>query len=93
MSSSPENLDPKEATEARLCAYLEGEIGDSERALDAFRSASRLDPQLSVKYFVACALSQEGKVNEARKRFRAIPPSDPYYAEAQQMLKTLDAQK
>jgi anti-sigma factor RsiW len=32
MSSSPEHLDPKEATEAKLCAYLEGELPPSERA-------------------------------------------------------------
>jgi len=32
MSESPENLDPKEATEARLCAYLESEMPPAERA-------------------------------------------------------------
>jgi Polysaccharide biosynthesis/export protein len=32
MSQTPNNIDPKEATEARLCAYLEGELSPSERA-------------------------------------------------------------
>lgn len=32
MSDSSEHLDPKEATEARLCAYLEGELPQEERA-------------------------------------------------------------
>jgi anti-sigma factor RsiW len=32
MSDQPEHLDPKEATEAKLCAYLEGELPPSERA-------------------------------------------------------------
>jgi hypothetical protein len=31
MPQSPDNLDPKEATEARLCAYLEGEMPPAER--------------------------------------------------------------
>lgn len=32
MNESQEHLDPKEATEAKLCAYLEGELPASERA-------------------------------------------------------------
>src|SRR4051794_20677801 len=32
MSEKPDNLDPKEATEAKLCAYLEGELSPPERA-------------------------------------------------------------
>lgn len=32
MPQTPDNLDPKEATEARLCAYLEGEMAPDERA-------------------------------------------------------------
>jgi hypothetical protein len=31
MSSAPDHLDPKEATEAKLCAYLEGELSPEER--------------------------------------------------------------
>ncbi len=82
--------DAEEQLNAGKFHYL---TGNPQRALDAFRSALKLDPQLSVQYFLACALSQEGKTNEARKQFRAIPPSDPYYAEAQQMLKTLPEQR
>ncbi|HSV15556.1 MAG TPA: polysaccharide biosynthesis/export family protein [Tepidisphaeraceae bacterium] len=32
MSETPNNLDPKESTEAKLCAYLEGELPPAERA-------------------------------------------------------------
>src|SRR5438093_7565827 len=31
MPESPNNIDPKEATEAKLCAYLEGELAPTER--------------------------------------------------------------
>ncbi len=31
MADAPDSLDPKEATEARLCAYLEGELAPAER--------------------------------------------------------------
>ena len=32
MSDPKDHLDPKEATEAKLCAYLEGELAPAERA-------------------------------------------------------------
>ena len=32
MSTAPDHLDPKEATEAKLCAYLEGELPPEEGA-------------------------------------------------------------
>jgi len=78
--------DPETDFEAGKFYYS---TANSVKAMDAFQEASKLAPQMPVRYFVACVLAQEGKLDEARARFQAIPRSDPYYAETQTMLQRL----
>jgi len=66
---------------------------NSAKAMDAFQAAAKLDPQTAVRYFLACVLAQEGKTAEARARLSEIPKLDPYYAEAQAMLKSIREKK
>lgn len=78
--------DPDEQLNAGRFYYL---MGESESALAAFRAVEKLDPQQSTRYFIGCALVQEGRFLEARKQFSDIPYSDPYYADAQKMSKAI----
>jgi len=78
--------DPEEQLNAGRFYYL---IGESENALAAFRAVEKLDPRRSTRYFVGCALAQEGHFLEAREQFKEIPFSDPYYAEAQKMSRAI----
>jgi hypothetical protein len=78
--------DPDEQLNAGRFYYL---TGDSDRALAAFRAAQRLDPGKSVDYFMGSVFLRKGDSQSARKLFVQVPPTDPYYAEAQKMLKSI----
>ncbi len=78
--------DVEEQLNAGRFYYL---TGAPDRALAAFRAAGKLDPQRSVVYFEATVFLQKGDLQTARKLFRQIPAADPYYAEAQKMLKAM----
>ena len=66
--------------------------GAWDRALAAFRTAGRLDPQRSVRYFEATVLVQKGDFEAARKLFGQVPSTDPNYGDAQKMLKSMARQ-
>jgi tetratricopeptide (TPR) repeat protein len=63
--------------------------GNAQAAIDAFRSALRLDRQLPAAYGLACAYVQAGRIEDATRTLRAIPLKDPYYAAAQRLLVAL----
>jgi hypothetical protein len=65
--------------------------GDSDRSLAAFQTAEKLDPRRSVSYFMANVFVQKGDVDRARNLLRQVPLGDPYYSEAQKLLKALPA--
>jgi hypothetical protein len=66
--------------------------GDPVTALGALRTSLKLDPEIPARYFLAYALAQQGKLDEARTVLKGIPPADSQYARAQTLLKAIDAQ-
>ena len=74
MSDSPNNIDPKEATEAKLCAYLEGELTPAERAeiekyLDANPQHRKLLGELSKTREFVGLLPRESAPSEIAEAF------------------------
>src|SRR5260370_1717818 len=63
--------------------------GDPAAATGAFETSLRLDARLPARYFLARAYLQLGRVDDATRTLRAIPPSDAYFAAAQQLLAPL----
>jgi predicted CXXCH cytochrome family protein len=63
--------------------------GDPARAIGAFQGSLKLDPAIHAQYLLAYAFAQQKKVTEAREILQAIPPGDPQYAKAQELLKAL----
>lgn len=68
-------------------------IGDIPRAISAFRTSLRIDPETPAQYLLAAAYIQKGDVAQAREVLLTIPPADSQYAKAQRLLKAIDAQK
>jgi len=66
--------------------------GDPVAAIGALRGSLKLDPEIPARYFLAYALAQQGKMDEARTILRAIPPADSQYAPAQVLLKAIAGQ-
>jgi len=66
--------------------------GDPVAAIGALRGSLKLDPEIPARYFLAYALAQQGKMDEARTILRAIPPADSQYARAQVLLKAIAGQ-
>lgn len=64
--------------------------GDSARAIAAFQASLKLDPDIEAQYYLASAYLEQGRVKEAREILQKIPPADPQYAKAQNLLKALD---
>jgi hypothetical protein len=68
-------------------------IGDTARAISAFRTSLRIDPESPAQYLLAAAYIQKGDVAGAREILLAIPRTDSQYDKAQRLLKAIDAQK
>jgi HEAT repeat protein len=68
-------------------------IGDIPRAISAFSTSLRIDPESPAQYLLAAAYVQKGDVAEARKILLSIAPADSQYDKAQRLLKAIDAQK
>jgi Tetratricopeptide repeat/Cytochrome c554 and c-prime len=66
-------------------------IGDIPRAISAFRTSLRIDPQSPAQYLLAAAYIQKGDVPKAREILLTIPPLDSQYDKAQRLLKAIDA--
>ncbi|MGA3186565.1 MAG: HEAT repeat domain-containing protein [Bryobacteraceae bacterium] len=69
--------------------YLTGDIA---RAIRAFQTSLRIDPQSPAQYLLAAAYIQKGDVATAREILLTIPPQDSQYGKAQRLLKAIDAQ-
>jgi tetratricopeptide (TPR) repeat protein len=67
--------------------------GDFPRAISAFRTSLRIDPESPAQYLLAASYVQKGDVAQAREILLTIPATDSQYDKAQRLLKALDAQK
>jgi len=76
--------DPDEELNAGRFYYL---TGDLDRALAAFRTVEKLGRGRSVDYFEGRVFLKKGDLQSARKLFSKVSATDPYYAEAQRILK------
>lgn len=65
--------------------------GDIPRAISAFRTSLRIDPQSPAQYLLAAAYIQKGDVPKAREILLTIPPADSQYDKAQRLLKAIDS--
>lgn len=65
--------------------------GDTQKAVDALELSLRLDPEVPAGYLLGYAYAQQRKIPRAREILTAIPPSDPQFHAAQQLLRDLPA--
>ena len=65
--------------------------GDSVKAIGAFQTSLRLDPEAPAQYLLGAAYAQNGQYSESRRILEKIPATDPQYARAQNLLKALPA--
>ena len=64
--------------------------GDLDLAADALQISVGLEPdRASARFFLAMARLGQRRVDEARVLLKQVPPSDPFYRQAQERLKTL----
>lgn len=63
--------------------------GDPVSAIAALENSLKLDPEAPAQYFLAYAHAQQGQYSEAREILLAIPPSDPQFARAQELLRAI----
>lgn len=63
--------------------------GDTVKAIDAFRTSLRLDPEAEGQYLLGAAYAQNGQYQESREVLSRIRQSDPQYARAQRLLAAL----
>ena len=68
-------------------------IGDIPRAISAFRTSLRIDPESPAEFLLAAAYVQKGDLDKAREILLAIKPADSQYEKAQKLLKAIDAPK
>jgi predicted CXXCH cytochrome family protein len=67
-------------------------IGDIPRAISAFRTSLRIDPESPAHYMLAAAYIQKGDVEKAREVLLTIRRTDSEYEKAQRLLKAIAAQ-
>jgi tetratricopeptide (TPR) repeat protein len=65
-------------------------LGDMARAISAFRTSLRIDPESPAQYLLAAAYIQKGEVQQAREVLLTIPKGDSQYEKAQRLLKAID---
>jgi hypothetical protein len=63
--------------------------GDPVRASQWLANSMKMNPDTPARYFLAYALAQQGKYGESRTILEKIAPSDPQYANAQELLKAI----
>jgi tetratricopeptide (TPR) repeat protein len=63
--------------------------GDPVTAIGALQTSLRLDPKMPAQYFLAYAHAEQRQYQEAREILQTIPPSDPQYGNAQELLKAI----
>jgi hypothetical protein len=67
-------------------------LGDFPRAVSAFRTSLRIDPESPARYLLAAAYIQKNDVAKAREILLTIPRGDTEYDKAQRLLKAIEAQ-
>jgi predicted CXXCH cytochrome family protein len=60
--------------------------GETVKAIGAFQTSLRLDPEAPAQYLLAAAYAQNGQFSESRQILEKIPAADPQYARAQRLL-------
>jgi tetratricopeptide (TPR) repeat protein len=63
--------------------------GDSVKAIAAFETSLRIDPEAPAQYLLASAYAQGGRYAESRSILEKITPADPQYERAQRLLRAL----
>ncbi|HLK66981.1 MAG TPA: HEAT repeat domain-containing protein [Bryobacteraceae bacterium] len=63
--------------------------GDSVSAIRALENSLKLEPDMPAQYFLAYAHAQQREYREAREILVKIPPNDPQYGNAQQLLNAI----
>ena len=61
-----------------------------DAAVTFFRAALKIDDTIPAQYYLARALVQKGDLESARPILKTIPPNDPQYASAQQLLSQVE---
>jgi tetratricopeptide (TPR) repeat protein len=64
--------------------------GDMDGAVAAFRASLKLDHKIPAQYYLARALAEKRDFQSARQILKTIPPNDPQYASAQQLLAMIE---
>jgi len=63
--------------------------GDPVTALGALETSLKLDPNMPAQYFLAYAHAEQQHYQQAREILQTIPPADPQYGNAQELLKAI----
>jgi predicted CXXCH cytochrome family protein len=63
--------------------------GDPVAAIRALENSLKLDPKMPAQYFLAYAHAEQRQYQDARSILLTIPPSDPQYGNAQQLLNAI----
>ncbi|HVO96599.1 MAG TPA: ammonia-forming cytochrome c nitrite reductase subunit c552 [Bryobacteraceae bacterium] len=69
--------------------YLTGEM---DKAVTAFQTSLRIDPNAPAQYLLAAAYVQKGEIAKARDVLLTIPAGNPQYEKAQRLLKAIAEQ-
>jgi tetratricopeptide (TPR) repeat protein len=64
-------------------------LNEGGRAAEALKLSLKLDPAIRAQYLLAYAYAEEMKYDESRAILVNIPPSDPQYAKAQELLRAI----
>lgn len=64
-------------------------LDDAATAADALKLSLKLDPAIPAQYLLAYAYAEQMKYRESRAILVNIPPSDPQYARAQELLQAI----
>jgi tetratricopeptide (TPR) repeat protein len=67
--------------------------GEPAKALAAFQTSLKLDPEIQAQYLLGAAYAEQGQYPQARETLLAIPPADPQYPRAQRLLKAIEAKE
>ena len=63
--------------------------GDPVSAIPALQTSLKLDPGMPARYYLAYAYAEQREYSAAREVLQSIPPADPQYARAQELLRAI----
>ena len=64
-------------------------LNEGARAAEALNLSLKLDPAIPAEYLLAYAYAEEMKYDESRAILVRIPPADPQYGKAQELLRAI----